>query len=118
MAHVQNLVEAECKLVPGPATILPRRMEEMTVAIWGQVLLPENATLKDAQVRRNSAVLYFTCFTLSFLLTVITFFIPGLAKRLNYNVRPNGSLNLVINGLARLVSFRICGEWKQMFGFF
>lgn len=96
-AHVQNLVEAECKLVPGPAPILPRRMEEMTVAIWVQVLLPENATLKDAQVRRNSAGLLFYLFHFFFSLTFITFFIPGLAERLNYNVRPNGSLNSVIN---------------------
>ena len=99
MAHVQNLVEAECKLVPGPAPILPRRMKEMTVAIWVQVLLPENATLRDAQVRRNSAGLLFNLFHFFFFsLTFITFSIPGLAERLNYNVRPSGSLNSVISG--------------------
>lgn len=35
--------------------------------------------------------------SLFFSLTFITFFIPGLVERLNYNVRPNGSLNSVIN---------------------
>ena len=51
MAHAQNLVEVESKLEAGLVPTHHRHMAETTAVDWDQVRLPENVTLRDAQVR-------------------------------------------------------------------